>query len=368
MENDNPRLAASTPMHGMSAAANLPPITFVHRDISTWLDVAADSGRNISDRELGPRLKLGREIWIVQTFQRLRARGFAVRLDGVTAENSINFLHADDLVEQSPPASHFVVCVRADRDPCFMANLEVVQNRGCIWKANDLYIPHWPQPAVLPRLSARRDSLRRIVYMGKDANLDSELRSDGFRSMIRELGMELVLRGERWWDYTDVDAVLAVRSGARLYLDAKPASKLVNAWYGECPAIVGRERGYREVRKGPLDFLECRDAADVLGALAHLRDRPDLYRAMVENGRTRRVEFSQEAVGDHWVDAIQVVVAPAFRKWRAGGGARSKAEIKLAKARQRVWGTRLVQEVQPLPRRALNWGRRAVTLPRSVLR
>jgi hypothetical protein len=345
----------------MTTPSPNPRVNFVHRGIAAWRDVAAESGRTIPDSELGPRLRLGREIWIVQAFHRLRARGYPVRLTGEAEPDCINVLHADDFAGRPPGC--FVVCVRADRDPRFDVDVEIVQNRGCVWKENDVYIPHFPQPGIVPRNPARGSEIHRVVYLGKEVNLAPDLRAEAFASAIERLGMRLIVREDRWWDYSDVDVVLAVRTGIPLYLNAKPSSKLVNAWLGDCPALVGPERGYREIRTSSLDFMECWGADQVLRGLRRLREEPRLYEDMVENGRARRSGFTTAAVTDRWEEVVRGVLVPRYLVWQRAPRSRGGWWVR---ARQRLWGTQVVQDPPPAARSALNWVRRAVALPRSV--
>ncbi|MCH8518000.1 MAG: hypothetical protein LAT68_17000, partial [Cyclobacteriaceae bacterium] len=76
---------------------NMPVINFIHGDIDNWRDVAADDGIDISLDALAPRIKLGREIWIVQAFQLLRKKGYKVKLTGGLDSGSINVVHCDDI-------------------------------------------------------------------------------------------------------------------------------------------------------------------------------------------------------------------------------------------------------------------------------
>ena len=57
-------------------------VNFVHGNFSDWVDVANEDARDVSIHELAPRIRLGREIWLVQAFQLLRQRGWNVRLSG----------------------------------------------------------------------------------------------------------------------------------------------------------------------------------------------------------------------------------------------------------------------------------------------
>jgi hypothetical protein len=344
-------------------------VHFVHGSFRRWTDVASEDGRRLTLADLGPRLQLGREIWGVQAFHVLRGRGHDVTLSGTLDETAINVVHADDFPWRDTPWRSFVVIVRADREPTFAGQIEIVQNATCRWMDTDIYVPHWPQPGLLPRDPARGDRVETLTYLGKEANLASGFRSDAFRAALARLGVRLVIHEREWWDYRETDVVLAVRDGSPMYLSIKPASKLVNAWMAGCPAVLSDEAGYRELRRGPLDYFAAATPADVLLALTALRDDSQLFRKMVDNGMRRADAHSVERVADRWEEVLAGPVAERFEAWaRASALSRSLRPPRhvLAYARHRVWG---YQSVQPPPRpgrRFLNAVRRAVTLPSAL--
>jgi hypothetical protein len=346
-----------------------PVFNFIHGDFSNWADVARDEARDLTVDELAPRIMMGREIWIIQAFQLLRQRGYPVRLSGALEEGAINILHCDDIVPRPDLWRYFMVSVRADRDPAFVSQLEVVQNTSSVWSGSDIYIPHWPQPGLIPRNRSRGDRIENIVYMGKEANLDAELRSTAFKQQLAGLGMRLDAKSGGWWDYREADVVLAVRSGYPLYLAVKPASKLVNAWMAGCPAIVSPENGYRELRLSALDYFEGQTVEDVLQSLKRLREQPRLYEDMVLNGATRAKAFTAEAIADRWAAFLDGIVSERYRAWSAAG-ARSdtarKLALRLALVRRRIWGTQATQTHRAgWWREALRPVRRTTVLPGS---
>jgi hypothetical protein len=345
------------------------PVHFVHGSPERWTDVAADQGRAIALEALAPRLKLGREIWIVQAFHVLRDRGHDVTFSGSLHEGSINVLHVDDFSWDRPSWKAFTVGVRADRDPVFATHSDIVQNRSCRWRPRDIFIPHWPQPGLLPRQPERGATLETLVYMGKEANLAPEFRAERFQRELADLGLRLIIREESWWDYRDADVVLAVRGGSPAYLRIKPASKLVNAWLAGCPAILSAEPGYREIRTSPLDYIEAATPGQVIEALARLRSDPDLYRGMVEQGRVRAADYTTDAVAQCWERALAGPISQSYEDWMAGAGwAKALRWPRQAVARLRalVWGYQSVQPVPSKSRRRVNALRRALTLPTAL--
>lgn len=118
-----------------------------------------------------------------------------------------------------------------------------------------------------------------------------------------------------WPDFRDVDLLVALRPPDRRLWTAKPATKLVNAWLAGVPAVLGPEVAYRELRRSPLDYLEAATVEEARDAVLRLSAAPDLYRAMVENGRARAAELSREAIAGRWIRLLGEEI-PA----RAGAG------------------------------------------------
>ena len=60
----------------------------------------------------------------------------------------------------------------------------------------------------------------------------------------------------------------------------------------------------RELRRGPLDFMEVQGPGDVLQAVDTLRANAGLYHAMVTNGVLRGREFAEEATRRRWLQLL----------------------------------------------------------------
>jgi hypothetical protein len=345
---------------------DVPCIRFIHGDVHLWKDVVSEEGRSIALADLAPRLRLGREIWNVQAFHLLRARGYAVELSDSPSSDAINVVHSDDLDSISEPWNHFLVQVRADREPGFFPQFEIVQNRASVWKPNDLFIPHWPQPGLIPRDATRGSTIRSVMYMGNRWNLAPEFQDPAFARALTRLGIELVVRDDRWWDYHDADVVLAVRGGNPAHLAVKPAAKLVNAWLAGCPALLGAEPGYREVLRSPLDFTEVDGPEAVLSALESMKQDPAHYLAMVANGTSRAGEYTVDVILREWETALFGTIREGFHRWELQSLRERRRRYLAARMRRRVWGYQSTQQEHSRARRAINLARRVATLPRAV--
>lgn len=257
----------------------------------------------------------GERTWIAQTFLRLRAAGYPVELVHLPPERGIVVFHAKHkhalarLVQ--PRSAPVFVATRADNSMPLLADFEVLQNGRFADHRRRFSVPHWPQPGIQPRDPGRGSTVVRVGYMGLVENLHPDFRADAWRSAVADAGFEWVPRMARfreipdrstigWDDYRELDVVLAVRPDERRLRFAKPATKLVNAWRGRVPAIVGVEYACREIRRSEDDYLEVRSANDALEALCRLRDDPALYARMVANGSRRAEEFSHRAIVGQW--------------------------------------------------------------------
>jgi hypothetical protein len=85
------------------------------------------------------------------------------------------------------------------------------------------------------------------------------------------------------------------------------------------PAVLSPDYAFRELRRGPLDYIEVRSADDARAALLELRHDPALYRAMVDNGRVRGRDFTADAIADRWQTLLYETLPPlvaARPRWR----------------------------------------------------
>ena len=198
----------------------------------------------------------------------------------------------------------------------------------------DDFIPHWPQPGLIPRDPARGRRIETLCFKGSETNLYEPFRSPAFREELQSCGLELQYDVKenagpadppRWHDYSSTDLVLAVRDATEVDLKIKPASKLVNAWLAGCPALLGPEPAFQALRRGELDYFEVREPKDVLAVVAKLRDSPSLFEAIVRNGTARAAEFSHQRVTECWHRLLSGPAARDFSALRSKRGSVHRA-------------------------------------------
>lgn len=282
---------------------------------------------------------IGIYAWTWQTYLRLKAEGFPCELVGELPAEGIVLVHRNSLRAHNdnlkPEPNILLICLKAELQPYPYAQLHIVQNptENQILK-NSYYIPHWTQPALIPRNPARGDRFENIAFFGHEVNIAPELVHSSWQKQLNALGLHwypILNRNhwsdyseisDRWNDYSEIDAVVAVRSFNRqqLYLSrnyiSKPATKLYNAWLANVPAILGGESAYRAERNCSLDYLEVASPVDVISALERLRDNPALRQEMVKNGQVRAQAIQHSNITAKWCNFLEEIAVPAYYHWR----------------------------------------------------
>lgn len=271
----------------------------------------------------------GLDCWITRTYYELRLAGRAVTIGPQVEHGRVNIIGVRQFGRKDVRPGSFLAIPRLDAHEPKLANFVIYQNSlngtGPTWD----WVPHWGQPDIATRDPARGARIETLAFKGAALNLDPSFKSDAFRSALKKIGVRfhidaIEVHGPRtqnnWGDYSQVDAVLAARNLTHYDAHQKPASKLVNAWSADVPALLGPEPGYREQKVSELDYLEVRTPEDVIAAMSRLKQDPQLFCAMVENGRRRRIEFSDAHLRTRWTRMIDGPLTEAFLRWQRSNG------------------------------------------------
>jgi hypothetical protein len=291
--------------------------------------------------------------WTIQTFINLRTSGFPCELTASLPAKGIIITHGDFLPRLLRPGPRqFVVEIKPDRSlQCIYANFVIVQNRHDPILSGiktsffgSAFVNYWPQPGLIPRDPMRGERFENICFIGNPEQFLSDV--DLLESEVRKLGLQWKsVPRERWHDYSEIDAVVAVRPAdavgvrqkavRRLFIfrgadvspilspDRKPATKLYNAWLAGTPAILSPDIAFEDIRTSELDYLEAKDIPEIIERLRQLQSDPALRMAMIENGRKKSVEYAPEKVVQEWVDIIENRIIPAYVSWTKSSAQRN---------------------------------------------
>lgn len=264
--------------------------------------------------------------WIYQTWQLLQKEN--IRCDLVTEppQEGIVILYMSDFdFKKYFPTSAaysknlFIVNVLGDGMPHAAAHLHLVQNRAhSRLLPQSLFIPHWPQPSLIPRDPQRSDRFENIFFLGNVRGIAPELISEEWNTQLRRaLGLHFSVKEFPYWhDYSDVDAVVALRGFSRSSYLHKPASKLYNAWLAEVPFIGGRDSAYLTEGRPGYDYLIARSPRQVIKQLQHLKENKNLRSTLVKNGLQASAPFTQIAIFQHWKKMIQEILPMHAQRWQ----------------------------------------------------
>ena len=270
--------------------------------------------------------------WTVQTYLRLREAGVVCQLTHQLPEEGIVLFHANAVRagDIRPGPRRLLICLKAEATLCSQAQLHVVQNPSEIshW-LGCYFIPHWPQPGLLPRLVERREQFETVAFLGHRNSLAAELMAPEWPQQLKQRGLHWLSVmntnawdthqsiDTRWNDYQHIDAIVAVRQFHRRRpgYRRKPATKLYNAWLAGVPAILGQELAYRAEGRPGVDYLQANSVAEVLACLDKLQRDVVFRKRLVKRGQLRSIHYVPEVIVQRWQRFLTKVAIPAYHAW-----------------------------------------------------
>lgn len=256
--------------------------------------------------------KATHQSWIYQTYLFLKQNGIECHFSRDLEVEGIVIIIGGALDNhRRPPKEVFLVDVVADGTPHPGAHFHILQNRAhAALLPSSLYMPHWPQPHLIRRDPARGSLFKNIAFFGNPYNLARELRSEGWINLLREqMGLSFHLyTPDSWHDYSNVDAVIAVRDFSNNTHLNKPAAKLYNAWLAGVPFIGGRDSAYQADGEPWKNYLMATSLQEVATHLQRLQVYPELRHKLVLEGLKAGSQFTQRATLDRWLHFFKVLL------------------------------------------------------------
>lgn len=261
--------------------------------------------------------------WIILPFLHLKSRGLDCQLVAEIPSQGIVFLPRKFVQDDLKPSSsclfvmnkldckvHPYSQIHVVENP----NEELIQKPSSLWKST--FIPHFPHPGLCPRDEKHGDRFENLAYFGLERNLAPELQAAEWETQLKALGFKwFVVDREYWHDYTNIDAIIAVRSFDSCSYNWKPASKLYNAWHAGVPTILGAESGFQSERKSLLDYIEANSVEQIINAIKMLRDNKDLRAAMMKNAKLRAQDTLPQIITNHWISFLYKEAFPYYHRW-----------------------------------------------------
>ncbi|MFT6902570.1 MAG: hypothetical protein ACJAXS_002786 [Colwellia sp.] len=272
----------------------------------------------------------GPHVWIVQTYVKLKLAGYSVEGTSIAPKSGILLIHSHHFFEfwnsAKTTSNIIVVSVRADRKPNPYADFEILQNLQNVDSHKRFFIPHWPQPGLIMRNTNRGTEIKTLAFKGFLNNLNDMFNEASWQDFAREYSLEWIVDAEPWkstdanykklnWgNYENIDIIIAIRQDLNNQYENKPASKLTNSWAAGVPCLLGPEIAYRQLRKSNLDYIEVDSLDSVKRSILKLISDPNLYEAMISNGKQRVIQFSEDAITEAWGNLIFNVISKKVNK------------------------------------------------------
>ena len=136
---------------------------------------------------------IGIYAWTLQTYLRLQAENFPCKLVSELPAEGIVVVHRNCLRAHNnlkPGQKLLLICLKAELKQYIYAQLHVVQNPLETLFKNSYYLPHWPQPGLISRDSARGDRFENIAFFGHEVNLAPEFKHPSWQKQINAMGLE----------------------------------------------------------------------------------------------------------------------------------------------------------------------------------
>lgn len=306
------------------------PVYFVNRNLD-WFPELINQSDSRLPADLFPTFEKcieGDEIWAIETYLFLKLRGLDVHLVRHPVPHQICIVPYQSLSIKDRPYRSYVVACRIDGAKPAICEQQTVLNQLCVQDPSCHYLVQWPQTFLIPRKAGRGSQLTHLTFKGTLNNLDSQFRDTNFLQQLQDIGVRLEVTPNIpkcqlfnfWRDYSEADAVLAIRRLARHQFALKPPIKLINAWFAGCPALLGPEPAYRDLRRSHLDYFEVRSPDDVVNALRQLKENPKLYTAMVENGFERAQAFTVDQLCREWRNFLAGPITAGYEQWLQKSG------------------------------------------------
>jgi hypothetical protein len=216
---------------------------------------------------------------------------------------------------------------------------EVVSRQALADAPHRVWLPQLPQRGLRPRTGP----LTRIGTVTikcnpvtlpeglRDGSLAAALERDGVRLWV---DMPAATDGsdQTWHDFASADAVLCTRAGdAGEWLEAKPATKLVNAWAAGCVPLAAREAAYLELGRDGTDVVFLDDVAELPAVVARLNADSAALARLAHGVEDRQREFAPARVLQLWHDLLDEAAATPPSRRRAAQAKAAAERVRLSR-------------------------------------
>jgi hypothetical protein len=254
--------------------------------------------------------------WLLQAYLVLSKRNnLNLSCSNKFEEDCINIIHSDDLIRLKGTSRNFIVCIKGDFPWRRWAHYHIVQNQNEL-NTNTSFLPLWVQPGLVKR-NAERKGVLTVAYAGQIWNGNLAASPEAWTKLFQPHGIEFVsLPTGACHDLSNIDVLIGIRSFDTNPYNAKPPSKLINAWHAHIPFIGGHDSAFKQVGTPGKDYLLAKTPDEVLQAVLTLRNDPNLYQSLVNNGISKAALYTRSTIAQKWETVLSGPVLQRYKKWK----------------------------------------------------
>ena len=243
----------------------------------------------------------GQWVWSYRTFLELRKRGLPVSLTTQPRRGIVTIGHVNTWREccKSLPMDVPIIACEADRRRLTRYCINIVQSptgRGS-------YVPHWPEPWIKPR-AIDEPHIKRVAYFGETKG-ETQIHKQ-LSLKLQAIGVEYQVRDrDRWRNYSDIDAVVALRYNWKVRGAFKPPSKLYNAILARVPLIATPEPAYVDFDPEQSMWRAACNVSEAVSIVEQLNSDPAQYNEMLRRMRQIDADDLSDGISKRYEDVIR---------------------------------------------------------------
>ena len=247
----------------------------------------------------------GRWVWSYRTFLELRKRGLPVTLTTQPRSGIVTIGHVNTWREccRSLPMDVPIVACEADQRRLTRYCINIVQSPT----GRGFYVPHLPEPWIKPR-AMDEPHIKRVAYFGETKG---EAQIHELLSLkLQAIGVEYQVRDRNHWrDYSDIDAVIALRYNWKVRGAYKPSSKLYNAILGRVPLIATPEPAYVDFDPEQSMWRAACNVSEAASIVEQFNSDPAQYEEVLRRMRQIDADDLSDNISKKYKDVIGLAQA-----------------------------------------------------------
>jgi hypothetical protein len=201
-----------------------------------------------------------------------------------------------------------------------------------------------PQRGLVPRQRRRSNEVAVVSIKANPENVPEFCLEPAWESFMSGLG--LLWRpdtprttdgsDQSWHDFSEVDAVITMRSEQFPGDERKPPTRLINAWRAGVIPLANDEPAVRELARDFEDTLIVRSRESLEASLQSIVRDPGLRKRLFEGSRQRGKDFDPTSIVRAWIGALEEAANPQrpartiIRRWVMGIRLLPRAAMRVA--------------------------------------